>query len=51
MSVPGFWDGDESWRVRFTPSQVGDWEYSLVVADGRGESEGMNGRFTVTPSE
>ena len=25
MLVPGFWDGAEAWRLRFTPSQV-DWK-------------------------
>lgn len=31
MKAPGFWDGDSSWQVRFTPSQVGTWNYQLTV--------------------
>ena len=29
MKVPGFWDGEATWRVRFTPSQAGQWTYQL----------------------
>jgi hypothetical protein len=25
--VPGFWDGDKIWRVRFTPLEKGNWSY------------------------
>ena len=26
-SIPGFWDGRDTWRVRFTPSETGAWRY------------------------
>ena len=29
MKVPGFWDGDTAWHIRFTPSQMGEWNYEL----------------------
>jgi hypothetical protein len=51
MKVPGFWDGEASWRVRFTPSQVGQWNYSLTVKDMRGTSLPYEGKFTVTVSD
>lgn len=51
MNVPGFWDGSEAWRIRFTPSLEGVWQYRLVIQDRRGESLPVEGRFTVTPSE
>jgi Domain of unknown function (DUF5060) len=51
MKVPGFWDGDSSWQVRFTPSQVGAWNYRLTVTDGRGTSLPYQGTFTVTASD
>lgn len=51
MKVPGFWDGETSWRVRFTPSQVGQWNYSLTVKDVRGMSLPYEGKFTVTASD
>jgi hypothetical protein len=51
MNVPGFWDGEEAWRVRFTPSAEGEWRYSLTVTDGRGQSLPLDGSFTVTASD
>jgi hypothetical protein len=51
MKVPGFWDGEESWRVRFTPSQAGEWRYALTITDGRGVSDPAEGTFNVTVSD
>ncbi len=51
MKVPGFWDGEEAWRVRFTPSQEGEWRYHLTIGDERGRSLPSEGTFTVLPSE
>ena len=31
FKVPGFWDGDEVWRVRFSPGGVGPWRYTIRV--------------------
>jgi hypothetical protein len=27
LTVPGFWDGGKTWRVRFAPTEYGVWEY------------------------
>ena len=51
MDVPGFWDGEAGWLLRFTPSQEGEWQYALTVQDGNGSSEAMSGTFNVTTSE
>ncbi|MCL4266737.1 MAG: DUF5060 domain-containing protein [Anaerolineae bacterium] len=51
MTVPGFWDGEEAWRVRFTPSQGGDWRYRLLLTDANGTSQPTEGTFTVTASD
>jgi hypothetical protein len=51
MTVPGFWDGEEAWRVRFTPSLEGEWNYRLVVKDVNGESQSVGGKFNVTASD
>lgn len=51
MTVPGFWDGQDAWRVRFTPSQVGQWSYRLVIQDEGGTSLPAQGKFDVIPSE
>lgn len=51
MTVPGFWDGDGAWKIRFTPSQVGAWNYSISITDSRGESKSETGEFSVVSSE
>ena len=51
MSIPGFWDGEGAWRMRFTPSQEGEWQYALTVSDRRGASLPEQGTLTVTPSD
>lgn len=50
MIVPGFWDGEGSWKIRFTPSQVGIWTYAISVKDSRGESLPYAGELSVVPS-
>jgi hypothetical protein len=51
MNVPGFWDGRDSWRIRFTPSLEGAWTYSINVKDSRGQSLPIDGGFVVTSSD
>jgi hypothetical protein len=31
VRVPGFWDGEYRWRVRFAPDETGTWEYAVGV--------------------
>lgn len=50
LDVPGFWDGEQFWRVRFTPWQEGEWTYVLTITDLRTQSAPSTGSFTVTPS-
>ena len=50
MQIPGFWDGKEAWRVRFTPSQEGEWQYQLAVTDNNGTSEPVSGTIAATAS-
>jgi hypothetical protein len=51
MKVPGFWDGQNAWRIRFTPSREGPWTYQLVLTDAHGSSAPAEGGFAVTPSD
>ncbi len=51
FSVPGFWDGKDTWKVRFTPSEEGDWSYTLVVEDTQGKSQPFKGGFNVLASD
>ena len=49
--VPGFWDANKMWRVRFTPSLAGDWRYSLTVRDQAGISKPWEDKFKTITSE
>ena len=51
MKVPGFWDGQNAWRIRFTPSREGQWSYRLTVRDGNGTGAPADGTFQVTASD
>ena len=33
MTFPGFWDGGNTWRVRFSLPKEGVWTYELVCTD------------------
>lgn len=39
--VPGFWDGDQRWKVRFMPDAAGTWHYEIRT---RAAIEGLHGR-------
>ena len=48
--VPGFWDGDRVWRVRFTPTVPGRWEYVTRCRDQRDRGlHGRRGALTAAP--
>jgi hypothetical protein len=51
MAIPGFWDGEGSWKIRFTPSQEGLWTYSMTVRDARGNSLPYLGELPVASSD
>jgi hypothetical protein len=50
-AVSGFWDGGETWRVRFSPGEEGEWRYSTRCDNlndtGLHEQTGI---FTCTPA-
>jgi len=33
MVMPGFWDGGNTWKVRFAPTQCGIWTYTVACSD------------------
>jgi hypothetical protein len=50
LVVPGFWDGDRTWRARFTPTAPGKWTYTTRCRDVRdGGLHGRRGSVTVAP--
>ncbi|MBN2128315.1 MAG: DUF5060 domain-containing protein [Sedimentisphaerales bacterium] len=44
----GFYDGNDTWRIRFMPDRVGTWRYEASFSDG---SVGRKGTFECVPSE
>ena len=33
ISIPGFWKGDDTWAVRFSPTKTGKWDYVITCKD------------------
>ena len=33
ITVPGFWDGNDTWKIRFAPTLAGTWNYQTSSAD------------------
>ncbi len=33
FNVPGFWDGEKTWRLRFTPTEPGIWTYQTTSTE------------------
>lgn len=33
ITRPGYWDGGNSWKVRFAPTKVGAWSYTITATD------------------
>ena len=46
-TVPGFWDGGSTWRIRFAPDQPGEWTFTTDCSDALNSGlHKLNGRFT-----
>lgn len=49
--VSGFWDGETTWRVRFSPSHVGRWMFRTKCSDPTNKGlHNQTGTFTCTPA-
>jgi len=44
MTAPGFYDGDGTYRIRFSPPKQGQWKY--VTASNSPQLDGKTGEFT-----
>jgi hypothetical protein len=52
VTVRGFWDGGDVWRVRFSPDETGEWNYATrALPEGDSGLHGRMGRFRVTDSD
>lgn len=47
-TMPGFWDGGDTWRVRFAPPTAGSWHYTTVSTDSG--LAGRHGAINVSDS-
>jgi len=47
VKVPGFYDGNYTWKIRFMPGITGKWKYSGIFSDG---TNAGTGAFTCTSS-
>lgn len=50
LPMPGFYDGEGTWRVRFSPDEVGRWQYRVTTRPSDPALE-MEGAFTVTEAD
>ncbi len=47
--VDGFWDGGKTWRVRFSPNQLGYWTYHTSCSDTANRGlDNQSGKFLCT---
>src|ERR1051325_4571561 len=45
----GFWDGGNTWRVRFAPDQEGKWTFKTICSDEKNKGlHSQSGEFTCT---
>jgi hypothetical protein len=51
LAIPGFSDGEDQWKLRFTPTSAGRWDYQVTVTDRRGVSDGLEGTIEVAASD
>lgn len=48
LEIPGFWDGESVWKIRFTPTQAGEWSYVTRFSDPADSGlQGRRGRLHV----
>jgi len=45
-NVPGFWDGGTVWRIRFSPTLPGHWNYTIDSTDDQLNAAKNDGSFT-----
>ena len=48
LTFPGFWDGGDTWRLRFALNKEGVWNYVITCTDKENESLTQTGTVTVT---
>ena len=50
LDIPGFWDGERTWKIRFTPTRSGRWTYVTRFANPKDKGlHGKTGELAVKP--
>jgi hypothetical protein len=44
-TIAGFWDGEQTWRVRFMPTEEGTWKYRTTAKPAAPGLDGQSGMF------
>ncbi len=50
IAARGFYDGDHTWRVRFSPTQAGAWRWRVTARDAAGQADAA-GELQAGPAE
>jgi hypothetical protein len=50
ITIPGFYDGAQTWRLRFSPDEVGTWTFRTIVRPHNPDLT-QQGSFEVTPND
>ena len=45
LTTPGFWDGNQTWRVRFSPPLTGAWAWRTSCSQHDAGLAGVSGRL------
>ncbi len=48
ITLPGFWAGDNQWKIRFAPTHLGSWTW--ITASSNPELDGLTGSVVSVPS-
>ena len=49
LTTPGFWDGNRTWRVRFSPPLAGAWAWRTSCSHDDAGLAGRSGRLVAQP--
>ena len=52
QKINGFWDGEQNYKVRFAPNELGQWTYQTTCSNKSDNGlHGKSGTFVCTPNE
>ena len=49
ITLPGFWDGSQTWKVRFSPTKTGTWNYKITCKNAEDTGLFQEGSLTAVP--